>query len=51
MQQTLFAILTNEHARTLEAIEENLDKTIILDAPWFSKIFIESFEVQQTTQK
>jgi|GEM_PF-4467408 len=51
MQQTLFAILTNEQARTHEAIEENLNKTIILNAPWFSKVFIESFDAQQTTQK
>jgi hypothetical protein len=35
MQQTLFAILTDEQARNPEAIEANLERELILGAPWF----------------
>lgn len=42
MQQILFAILTNEQARSSEVIETTLDQEFSVGAPWFDKILIES---------
>jgi hypothetical protein len=39
MQQTIFAILTNEKARSAKAIETSLDEEFIVGAPWFHKLF------------
>lgn len=37
MQQTIFALLTNEQARTAQAVEASLDKEFAAGAPWFFK--------------
>lgn len=34
MQQTIFAILTNEDAREASRIEATLDKEFLLGTPW-----------------
>lgn len=34
MEQTLFAMLTNEEERSIEAVEANLHRYIRLGAPW-----------------
>lgn len=36
MEQTLFAILTNDEARDRKAIERSLDKELVAGFPWFS---------------
>jgi len=34
MQQTIFAILTNEEAREASQIEASLDRELMLGTPW-----------------
>jgi hypothetical protein len=40
MQQTIFTILTNEKARTPEALIANLDKDFRVGAPWLPGIIL-----------
>ena len=37
MQQTIFALLTDERARNANAVKVNLDKEFAAGAPWFFK--------------
>jgi len=37
MQETLFAILTDEKARTACAVETKLDQTFTVGVPWFDR--------------
>lgn len=45
MEQTLFAILTNEQARDEEEIEESLDREFSAGAPWFSKAATQPLDI------
>jgi hypothetical protein len=47
VEQTLFAILTDEKARSSEVIELNLDREIVAGAPWFTKEIPEATDLQQ----
>ena len=44
MQQTIFAILTDEQARNADAVEVSLDKEFAAGAPWFFKRDLDQIE-------
>jgi hypothetical protein len=41
MQKTIFAILTDEQARSANVIAVRLDQEFIVGAPWFSGISLD----------
>jgi len=51
MQQTLFAMLTDEQARSHEAIEASLNQEFMVGTPWFIKALTEPFDTQQTLEQ